>query len=40
MQVIQAIMQMIGGGGGAPAEPETAPVYRRGGILSRRIPRK
>lgn len=38
MQVCQAIMQMLGGGApqGAPAAPEgAAPVYRRGGRLSR-----
>lgn len=35
MQVCQIIMQMAGGG--APAEPQGEPVYRKGGILSRRI---
>lgn len=37
MQVIQAVMQMIGGG--APAPAETQPVYKKGGILVRRIPK-
>jgi hypothetical protein len=39
MQVCAALLQMAGGGGEAPAESQTAPVYRAGGKLSRRIPR-
>lgn len=40
LQVCQAVMQMIGGGAGAPepAAPEgQAPVYKKGGKLSRWI---
>lgn len=33
MQVIQAVMQMIGGGAPAPAEAPGEPVYRAGGRL-------
>ncbi len=37
MQVCQVLMQMAGGGGEAPAEAQGEPVYRKGGILTRRI---
>jgi hypothetical protein len=36
MQVCQILMQMAGGGG-APAEAPAEPVYRKGGVLVRRI---
>ena len=36
MQVCQALLQMAGGEG-APAEQPAEPVYRRGGILVKRI---
>lgn len=35
MQVCQALMQMAGGGGEAPAEAPGEPVYRKGGKLVR-----
>lgn len=36
MQVIQAVLQMIGGQAEAP---QTQPVYKKGGILVKRIPK-
>lgn len=42
MQVCQALLQLIQQmqGGGAPAEPQGEPVFRKGGVLSRRINNK
>ena len=37
MQVCQMLMQMAGGG--APEVEQTQPVYKRGGILVKRIPK-
>lgn len=40
MQVCQGFLQMLQqaqGGGAAPAEPQGEPVYRKGGVLNRRV---
>lgn len=38
MQICQAVIQMLGGGVAAPQAPEgQAPVYKKGGVLSRWI---
>ena len=39
MQVCAALLQMIGGAPAGPAAPEGQPVFKRGGKLSRWIPR-
>ncbi len=39
MQVCQGLVQLVqaAGGGGAPAQEQTEPVYRKGGVLVKRI---